>query len=76
MRNWPASGGVTRARMTQIMKLLDLAPDIQEQILFLPLIWGLNERNLRPLASRIDWDEQRRMFQTITDRLGRVRTPA
>ena len=31
-------GRVTRARMTQIMKLLDLAPDIQEQILFLPLL--------------------------------------
>ena len=29
-------GRVTRARMTQIMKLLFLAPDIQEQILFLP----------------------------------------
>ena len=29
-------GRVTRARMTQIMKLLDLAPDLQEQILFLP----------------------------------------
>ena len=28
-------GRVTRARMTQIIKLLDLAPDIQEQILFL-----------------------------------------
>jgi hypothetical protein len=64
-------GRVTRARMTQIMKLLDLAPDIQEQILFLPLIQGLNERNLRPIASRIDWDEQRRMFQTITERQGR-----
>ena len=58
-------GGVTRARMTQIMKLLDLATDIQEQILFPPLIKGLNERNLRPIASRIDWDEQRRMFQKI-----------
>jgi hypothetical protein len=62
-------GRVTRARMTQIMKLLDLAPDIQEQILFLPFIQGLNERNLRPIASRIDWDEQRRMFQEITGRL-------
>jgi hypothetical protein len=29
-------GRVTRARVTQIMKLLNLAPDIQEQILFLP----------------------------------------
>ena len=65
-------GRVTRARMTQIMKLLDLAPDIQEEILFLPLTRGLNERNLRPLASRIDWAEQRRMFQKITDRVDRV----
>jgi hypothetical protein len=56
---------VTRARMTQIMKLLDLAPDIQEQILFLPPLQGLNERNLRSLVSRIDWDEQRRLFQKI-----------
>ena len=62
-------GRVTRARMTQIMKLLDLAPDIQEQILFLPPIKGLNERNLRPLVSRIDWREQRRLFQKIMDRL-------
>jgi hypothetical protein len=59
-------GRVTRARMTQIMKLLLLAPDIQEQILFLPLIQGLNERNLRSIVSRIDWSEQRRMFQKIT----------
>jgi hypothetical protein len=58
-------GRVTRARMTQIMKLLDLAPDIQEQILFLPSLKGLNEKNLRPIVSRIDWNEQRRMFQKI-----------
>jgi hypothetical protein len=59
-------GRVTRARMTQIMKLLDLAPDIQEQILFLPLIHGVNERNLRPLVRHLDWAEQRRMFEKIT----------
>jgi len=59
-------GRVTRARMTQIMKLLLLAPDIQEQLLFLPLIQGLNERNLRSIVSQIDWSEQRRMFQKIT----------
>jgi hypothetical protein len=63
-------GRVSRARMTQIMKLLDLAPDIQERILFLPFvslskIGGLNERNLRAVVSRIDWDEQRRLFQNI-----------
>ena len=54
------------------MQLLHLAPDIQEQILFLPLIQGLNERNLRSIVSRIDWNEQRRMFQKITDRLHRT----
>jgi hypothetical protein len=60
-------GRVTRARMTQIMKLLDLAPDIQERILFLPPIHGLNERNLRRIVCRIDWDEQRRMFRKFID---------
>jgi hypothetical protein len=59
-------GRVTRARITQIMKLLDLAPDIQEQILFLPSTNGLNERNLRRIVSKIDWTEQRRMFHKIT----------
>ena len=58
-------GRVTRARMTQIMKLLNLAPDIQEQILFLPRLRGLNERNLRPIVRRIDWKEQRTIFQKI-----------
>ena len=58
-------GRVTRARITQIMKLRLLAPDIQEQILCLPFSKGLNERNLRPIVSRIDWRDQRRMFQKI-----------
>jgi hypothetical protein len=58
-------GRVTRARMTQIMQLRYLAPDIQEQILFLPAVKGLNERNLRPVVARIDWREQRRLFQKI-----------
>ena len=56
-------GRVTRARITQIMKLLHLAPDIQEQILFLP-----PSSNLRPVAGRIDWHEQRRLFETIKNR--------
>jgi len=61
-------GCVTRARMTQIMMLLNLAPDIQEQILFLPPIRGLNERTLRPISNQIDWDEQRRLFQGLARR--------
>ena len=61
-------GGVTRARMSQILKLLQLAPDLQEQILFLPEIKGLNERNLRAIVHQLDWSEQRRMFRKIIAR--------
>jgi hypothetical protein len=62
-------GQVSRARMTQIMRLLTLAPDIQEQILFLPSARTLNERKLRPVAAKLDWDDQRRLFQKIADRV-------
>ena len=61
-------GRVTRARMTQIMRLLHLAPDLQEQILFLPPLRRLNERNLRPIVRLIDWHAQRRLFLELTRR--------
>jgi hypothetical protein len=61
-------GHVTRARMTQITKLLQLAPDLQEQILSLPEVQGLNERNLRAIIQQLDWSEQRRMFQKFMAR--------
>jgi hypothetical protein len=60
-------GRVTRARMTQITKLLDLAPDIQEQILFLPPTSRLTERSLRPIVNQTDWSEQRRRFQRFSE---------
>jgi hypothetical protein len=58
-------GRVTRARMTQIMKLLQLAPDLQEQLLFLPKIRGLNERNLRGIVHELDWSVQRQIFEKM-----------
>jgi hypothetical protein len=58
-------GLVTRARMTQIMQLLDLAPDLQEWILFLPPGADLKERNLRPIVRCLDWDEQRHLFEQL-----------
>ena len=46
---------VSRARVTQIMNLLHLAPDIQEQILNLPRCNGnrapIRERMIRPIAA-------------------------
>jgi hypothetical protein len=58
-------GHVTRARVTQIMRLAGLAPDVQEHILFMPRVSGMNERNLRPVTRCIDWQEQRRLFRTM-----------
>jgi hypothetical protein len=59
------AGRVTRARLSQIMKLLHLAPDLQEQILFLPEIRGMNERNLRIIVRQIDWSAQRELFRCL-----------
>jgi hypothetical protein len=62
-------GLVTRARMTQIMNLLNLAPDIQEAILFLPERTEgretIAERNLRPLARIVSWSRQRRLWRQL-----------
>ena len=58
-------GNITRARMTQITKLLQLAPDLQEQLLFLPPLKGLNERNLRAVVQQLDWSKQRPIFKQI-----------
>ena len=56
-------GQVTRARLTQIMNLLDLAPDIQEEILFLPLVAAereaVSERGVRKVTAIADWQKQR-----------------
>jgi len=57
----------SRARITQIMNLLYLAPDIQEQLLLLPRIEKGNdrplERDLRPIATVLDWRKQRQMWK-------------
>lgn len=59
-------GHVSRARLTQIMNLLCLAPDIQEQVLsLLPLARGrdaITERQLRPIAATTCWRNQRRIW--------------
>ena len=59
-------GHVSRARLTQIMNLLSLAPDIQEEILFLPPCERgrdpVTERDLRPIAAVANWGKQRRMW--------------
>ncbi len=62
-------GHVTRARITQIMNLLNLAPDIQEILLFLPAIESgrdpITERDIRRITGAQDWRVQRKMWAAI-----------
>lgn len=55
-------GHVTPARVTQIMNLLHLAPDIQEELLS-PTGELAGERRIRRVISAVDWREQRRRWR-------------
>jgi hypothetical protein len=58
------------------MSLLNLAPDIQEQVLFLPLIERGRDtvilRDLLPIAATADWTRQRRLWRRQGEAFGRV----
>jgi hypothetical protein len=60
-------GRVTRARSTQLMNLLNLAPDIQEAILLHPSTTHgrdpISERGLRELTAVVPWGRQRKMWR-------------
>ena len=56
-------GCVSRARVSQVLNLLNLAPDIQEAILFLPEVESgrdpIGERELRGERAELEWAKQR-----------------
>jgi hypothetical protein len=65
-------GHVSRARVSQVMNLLSLAPDLQEAVLFLPRtvrgrdpipLW-----RLQPIASTLAWRQQRRLWAGLVGR--------
>lgn len=62
-------GHVTRARVTQIMNLLNLAPDIQEMLLFLPETMDgrdpVKDWQVRPIAAMPCWRAQRRAWKRL-----------
>jgi hypothetical protein len=64
-------GHVTRARVTQIMNLRLLAPDLQEQLLSIPRIaYGretISLRKLQSLALTISWEAQRKLWMTVAE---------
>lgn len=62
-------GQGSTTRMTQIMWLDNLAPDIQEEILFLPKTNkdrdSIKEADIRPIAKTLDWNKQRQMWRDL-----------
>jgi hypothetical protein len=62
-------GHVTRAKLSQIMDLLLLAPDIQEEVLFQPAVESgddpVHERQLRRIVATTDWGQQRRAWRDV-----------
>ena len=62
-------GQISTTRMSQIMWLDNLAPDIQEAILDLPrTVKGRDailEKDVRPIAKTHDWKEQRKMWAEL-----------
>ncbi|HZZ82656.1 MAG TPA: hypothetical protein VFE62_29430 [Gemmataceae bacterium] len=73
-------GQVTRARISQIMNLLNLAPDIQEALLFLPRTARGRDpiilRDLLPIASVMAWHKQRALWRQLVSTHARQRINA
>ncbi len=64
-------GHVTRARLSQIMNLMNLAPDIIESVLHLPSTRNgrdaVAEHHLRVVAKSADWRIQRETWEKCTN---------
>jgi hypothetical protein len=69
-------GHVSSARISQILNLLHLAPDLQEEVLFLtrqgrgrdPIFLA----RLQPIAAQFDWARQRRLWRELLVATGTV----
>jgi hypothetical protein len=66
-------GCLTRERMSQIMELVWLAPDIQQEILEFPpsgaARFPISEVAVRKIAGPLSWNEQRHAWQTLKNSL-------
>jgi hypothetical protein len=62
-------GRVSCARISQILNLLQLAPDIQERLLFLTRNGRCRDpihlARLRPIVAKLDWGKQRRLWREL-----------
>ena len=62
-------GNVSCARISQILNLLHLAPDLQDELLFLTRKGRGRDpthlARLQPIAAQFDWAKQRRMWREL-----------
>ena len=58
---------MTHSRISQLMTLLLLAPDIQEEIVFdkTGKVNGLTERHIRLIPVEADWQKQQELWQQV-----------
>lgn len=60
---------VSQPRISQILNLNHLAPDIQEDLLYLPLVTTgrdpIHEKMLRPITREVSWATQRQMWAAL-----------
>ncbi|MCU1338461.1 MAG: Resolvase domain protein [Bryobacterales bacterium] len=68
-------GKASRSRLSQIGSLMNLAPSIQEALLFLPrTVQGhdrITEKQMREIARLVDWERQQEQFRDLQSRTAR-----
>ena len=64
-------GQISRGRVSQILRLAELAPAIQEEILFLPKTRvgtdPVTESDVREVSRIVEWDVQLKQFRALMD---------
>ena len=63
---------ISKPRLSQILSLTNLAPEIQEALLFLPKNHRgpdpITETAVRPIAAQVDWTLQKQLFGKLVNR--------
>jgi hypothetical protein len=62
--------GASRTRVSHLMALLNLSPDLQESILFLKAD-PPREKDLRAIAREVDWTKQRKLWCDLIEAQGK-----
>ncbi|MCC6392606.1 MAG: hypothetical protein IT167_18545 [Bryobacterales bacterium] len=67
-------GAISRERVSQVMRMLWLAPAIQEEILRLPPVrrgeFSITVPEVAAISDEVLWDEQRALWSKLKQKLG------